>query len=67
MNTFRTSSAANFPYMEGLLNENMQELTLLFSGSNIQDNLAFNFTLVVSSDSGQNKSVENLTGYYLSE
>ena len=66
MNTFRTSSADNFPYMEGILNERMQVLTLLFSGSNVQDNIAFNFTLVVSSDILPEKSVDTLIGYYLS-
>ena len=50
MNTFRTHTADNFPYMEGIMDESMKELTLRFSGSDKQASIALNFSLIPSNN-----------------
>ena len=65
MNAFRTKTVDCFPYMEGILHENLSELTLRFLGSDTQASIAIRFELLPSVDREAGEKVDTFSGRYL--
>ena len=65
MSTFRMNSVDFFPYAEAILHINNKELTIRFSGSEIQPSIAIHFTLTPSSEQ-KSEQIEILKGRFLS-
>lgn len=56
MNALRTGTIGFFPYMEPYMTSDTKELTLLFFGSQTQDNITLTFNLKEASNNADNSN-----------